>query len=168
MYLIKLKIRQGVLDYFEEIRILYFIDSNAESPCLYFISLMGAPVEIVHGDVSVENLKDRCISAWSKHFKVVQVQKPPPTSAPAEPQPPLSSASVIDNTQPVPGSSQPAGGRSRENTPAEEIQAEDPANLTLDQKIERARQLAAAKAKLKMEEEAEVVFTSSCKTFNTS
>lgn len=131
-----------------------FTDSNAESPCLYFISLMGAPVEIVHGETAANDLKDRCELAWSKHSKVLQAQKVPP---PATIQPTSGPTAGAATQQPNSSLAGPSG--SRENTPKREELQDDAtaeANMTLDQKIERARQLAAAKAKLKFEEEAEV------------
>ncbi len=111
---------------------------------------MGAPVEIVHGETAGNDLKDRCESAWLKHSKVLQAQK---VSPPAPIQP------VTATTTQQPNSSQAGPSGSRENTPKREELQDDAtaeANMTLDQKIERARQLAAAKAKLKFEEEAEV------------
>ncbi|CAL8109712.1 unnamed protein product [Orchesella dallaii] len=130
------------------------IYSNAVSPCLYFISLMGAPVEIIHGDTAAEDLKQRCESAWSKHSKVLECQKSPQPaqagSSVQEPQPASTSQNVASGTVPVPTSS-------RETTPSlEELEDNaDTANMTLEQRIERARQLAAARAQLKLEQEAE-------------
>lgn len=113
---------------------------------------MGAPVEIVHGETAANDLKDKCESAWSKHSKVLQAQKAPPP-APIQPTP----AAATATQQPNSSQSGPSGNR--ENTPKrEELQddATTEANMTLEQKIERARVLAAAKAKLKLEQEAEV------------
>lgn len=137
-------------------------DSNAESPCLYFISLMGAPVEIVHGETSVTELLERCESAWSKHSKVAQSQKAPaPTSTPATTsQAPTTSQVETAGAASSSTSAAPANtGQGDTAALIQSLQSDTDADgtpLTLDQKIERARQLAAARAKLKMEEEAEV------------
>lgn len=130
------------------------LDPGAPCPSIYLIGDKGALLEVIKEPMSAGEMKKRFTEAWDKHLQGLNKT---PAGGDAQPQPKGSgSGSGGDVSKP---SALNVSKKTLEEANEAVKEAENAANeagLTLEQKIERAKVLAAAKREQKLAEEAEV------------
>jgi hypothetical protein len=145
---------------------VFFIVSNAAAGSIYFIGNLGAVLGFTDSSKSSAELKGMIDMAWQKYLSPPVALQPSPVAGTG-----ASSSRTSSAVAAAPGGTQQQASTGRpaevSNTAqalananeavrvAEEAVGQD--NLTLEQKIERAQQLATAKRQQKFAKEAEVI-----------
>jgi len=129
-----------------------FVVNNAPAGSIYLIGNAGAVLELMNSPTTPSDLKTVLDSAWTKHSgtgsaQPVQQQKPSTTSTSSTSEPSTRRGESSNTAQ--------ALANANEAVRVAEVAASQ-SDLTLEQKIERAQQLAAAKRQQKLAQEAEV------------